>query len=83
MDEEKSAAKRLFSGEKKPSMKRRDDYNDYADRRVYMITMEVEGRRPLFGRVEGDGLARRSRKDKKNDGNIWREKKKYIILHNN
>ena len=57
MDEEKRAVKRLFAGEKKPSMKRRDDYNDYADRRVYMITMEVEGRRPLFGRVEGDGLA--------------------------
>ena len=53
MDEKRLQAKKHFAGEKKPSMKRRDDHNDYRDRRVYMITIEVEGRRPLFGRLEG------------------------------
>ncbi len=44
MDEEKRAAKRLFAGEKKPSMKRRDDYNDYADRHA-VSTDEPDGYR--------------------------------------
>ena len=37
-----------------PSMKRRSDFNDYTDRGIYMITMAIEGRRPLLGRVEGN-----------------------------
>ena len=38
-------------------MKRRDDGHDYMERRMYMITIEVEGRRPLFGRLKGNPLA--------------------------
>ncbi|MBR5395601.1 MAG: transposase [Bacteroidaceae bacterium] len=55
--EKQIAAKKLFAGEKKASMKRRDDHNDYQGRKMYMITMEVEGRRPLFGKVVGDPFA--------------------------
>jgi hypothetical protein len=54
MDEKRQEARKHFAGEKKPSMKRRDNYNDYRGRRMYMITMEVEGRRPLFGQLAGD-----------------------------
>lgn len=54
MDEQQRAAKKKYAGEKQPSMKRRDDNHDYTERRMYMITMEVEGRRPLFGVVTGD-----------------------------
>ena len=49
--------KRKYAGEKKASMKRRDDGHDYMERRMYMITIEVEGRRPLFGRLKGNPLA--------------------------
>ena len=52
--EKQIAATKHFAGEAKPSMKRRDDYNDYSGRRMYMITMEVENRRPLFGKVVGN-----------------------------
>lgn len=38
-------------------MKRRDDGHDYTERRMYMITIEVEGRRPLFGKLKGNPLA--------------------------
>ena len=38
-------------------MKRRDDHHDYTERRMYMITLEVEGRRPVFGRLVGDAFA--------------------------
>ena len=51
-------AKKKYAGEKKPSMKRRDSHHDYRERRMYMITLEVEGRRPLFGRVVGNACAR-------------------------
>lgn len=51
------AATKRFAGQSKPSMKRRDDYNDYSSRRMYMITMEVENRRPLFGDVVGNPSA--------------------------
>lgn len=57
MDEKKIEAKRRFAGEKKPSMKRRDDINDYRGRRMYMVTLEVEGRRPLLGTVVGQAAA--------------------------
>ena len=33
---------------KKPSMKRRCSQNDYLDRGIYMITIAIEGRRPLL-----------------------------------
>ena len=63
MTEEQIASKKRLAGEKKVSMKRRDDHHDYAERRMYMITLEVEGRRPLFGRIVGDAFAPRGSKD--------------------
>lgn len=40
-----------FIGPLKPSMKRRSDYNDYEGRRMYKVTLAVEGRPPLLGQV--------------------------------
>lgn len=54
--EEQIATKKRFAGEAKPSMKRRDDHHDYRDRRIYLITLAVEGRRPLLGRLVGNPL---------------------------
>ena len=49
MTDEEFAARKKFAGEKKASMKRRDLHHDYTERRMYMITLETEGRMPLFG----------------------------------
>lgn len=49
--ERKLQEKLRFAGEKVPSMKRRSDLNDYYGRHIYMVTMAVEGRRPLLGRL--------------------------------
>ena len=57
MTDEQIAAKKEHAGEKKASMKRRDDHHDYSERRMYMITLEVEGRRPVFGRLVGNAFA--------------------------
>ena len=57
MKEEQIAWKKAHIGEKKVSMKRRDDHHDYSERRIYMITLEIEGRQPLFGHLEGDPFA--------------------------
>ena len=57
MTDEQIAAKKEHAGEKKASMKRRDDHHDYTERRMYMITLEVEGRRPVFGRLVGNAFA--------------------------
>ena len=46
-----------FAGEKKPSMLRRRVGHDYESRRIYLITMTVEGRRPLLGTLVGDADA--------------------------
>jgi hypothetical protein len=54
MTDEEFAARKKFAGEKKASMKRRDLHHDYTERRMYMITMETEGREPLFGHLEGN-----------------------------
>lgn len=40
--------------EKKPSMKRRMEGHDYTERNIYMLTLIVEGRKPLLGKVAGD-----------------------------
>ena len=37
-----------------PSMKRRRVGHDYESRRIYLITMTIEGRRPLLGEVVGN-----------------------------
>ncbi len=39
--------------EKVASMKRRSEHHDYTDRGIYMITLAVEGRRPLLGTLTG------------------------------
>ncbi|MBQ9362882.1 MAG: hypothetical protein IJT97_05590 [Bacteroidaceae bacterium] len=57
--EEQLIAKKKYAGEKKASMKRRDDYHDYTERRMYMITLEVEGRKPVFGHLVGNPFAER------------------------
>jgi hypothetical protein len=53
-DKEKKLQDKLrFAGEKIPSMKRRSNINDYYGRHIYMVTMAVEGRRPLLGSLRG------------------------------
>ena len=51
-------SQKAFAGEKIPTMHRRMVDHDYQERRMYMITMVTEGRRPLLGTVVGrsDGL---------------------------
>ena len=44
-------------------MKRRDLHHDYTSRRMYMVTLEVEGRRPIFGHLVGDAFAQRGSSD--------------------
>ena len=63
MTDEQIAAKKEHAGEKKASMKRRDDHHDYTERRMYMITLEVKGRRPVFGRLVGNAFAPKGSKD--------------------
>ena len=48
MDRAKYESQKAFAGEKKASMQRRCVDNDYTARRMYMITMTTEGRKPLF-----------------------------------
>lgn len=57
MDWEQFEKKRQWAGETRPSMKRRRVGHDYRRRCVYMVTLAVEGRRPLLGTVTGDGEA--------------------------
>ncbi len=53
-DKDKKLQDKLrFAGEKIPSMKRRSNINDYYGRHIYMVTMAVEGRRPLLGTLRG------------------------------
>ena len=54
MTEEEYAKHQQHAGEKRPSMNRRRVGHDYRERRLYLITMTVEGRRPLFGRLVGE-----------------------------
>ena len=53
MNREEYERQKAFAGEKKPSMQRRCIGHNYTMRQIYMITMVTEGRRPLFGWVEG------------------------------
>lgn len=57
MDKEEYAKKKPFAGPTKPSMLRRRIGHDYQSRRVYLITIAVEGRRHLLGRLVGDADA--------------------------
>ena len=53
MKREVYESQKAFAGEKKPSMLRRYVGHDYTERMMYMVTMVVEGRRPLLGAVVG------------------------------
>ena len=53
MKREVYESQKAFAGEKKPSMARRCVGHDYTERMMYMVTMVVEGRRPLFVMVVG------------------------------
>ena len=55
MNEEEFQKKRQWAGELRPSMKRRRVGHDYYSRCIYMVTLVVEQRRPLLGRVTGNG----------------------------
>ena len=57
MDRATFESQKAFAGEKKASMQRRCVDNDYTARRMYMITMVTEGRKPLFGQVVGQSEA--------------------------
>ena len=63
MTEEQIEAKKKYAGEKNASMKRRDDHHDYTERRMYMITLEVEGRKPLFWHLVGNPFAEQGSED--------------------
>ena len=54
MDEETLKKKLKYAGPKIASMNRRLEGHDYQARQIYLITMCVERRRPLFGEVVGD-----------------------------
>ena len=51
--EEKDKNHKAWAGEKKPSMKRRCEEQDYTERGLYLITMAIEGRKPLLGELAG------------------------------
>ncbi len=59
MTDDQLTAKKALAGDKRATMKRRDDNHDYSERRMYMITLETEGRCPLLGTVVGDVMAPR------------------------
>ena len=53
MDRATFERQKAFAGETKPSMQRRCVDHDYTERRMYMVTMVTEERKPLFGKVVG------------------------------
>ena len=55
MDRKDFEARKQWAGDAIPSMKRRRVGHDYQGRCIYMVTLVVEGRRPLLGHVTGDG----------------------------
>ena len=57
MDQQSFEEHKPFAGEKKPSMLRRRVGHDYESRRIYLITMTVEGRRSILGTLMGDASA--------------------------
>ena len=63
MNRETYEKQRAFAGELKPSMKRRAVDHDYHERRIYLVTLVVEGRHPLLGQLAGDVRAERGTPD--------------------
>ena len=43
-----------WAGDKKPSMKRRCEQQDYTERGLYLVTLVIEGRKPLLGELKGN-----------------------------
>ena len=54
MEREEFERKKKYAGQARPSMKRRRVGHDYSSRRIYMVTLAVEGRRPLLGTLTRD-----------------------------
>ena len=54
MNDKNNDSKQRFMCEKIPSMKRRSLHNNYYGRQIYMLTLVVEGRKPLLGKLVGD-----------------------------
>ena len=42
-----------WAQDKKPSMKRRSEVNNYTERGIYLVTVAIEGRKPLLGTLAG------------------------------
>lgn len=57
MKREEALARGLEVQETQHSMKRRSPWHDYCRRGTYMLTLVVEGRRPLLGRLVTSGTA--------------------------
>ena len=57
MDRKTYERQKAYAGECKPSMHRRCLDHDYTGRCIYLLTLVTEGRRPLFGRLEGKSNA--------------------------
>ena len=57
MTEEEFLLRKPFAGEAKPSMLRRRVGHDYGGRCIYLVTVTIEGRRPLLGTLVGDADA--------------------------
>jgi len=55
MNEKQSEdSRKSFMCEKIPSMKRRSIHNDYYGRHIYMLTLAVEGRKAILGKLVGN-----------------------------
>lgn len=52
--EQRDNSHKAWAGDKKPSMKRRCEENDYTERGLYMVTLAIEGRQPLLGQLAGN-----------------------------
>lgn len=63
MDRKTFEQQKAYAGERIPSMKRRCVDHDYTERRMYMVTLVVEGRRKLFGEVRGRSDAPKGSED--------------------
>ena len=53
MDRDEAIAKGVKVNDTRHSMKRRSPWHDYHGKGTYMLTLVVEGRMPLLGRLEG------------------------------
>ena len=58
MNRDEAIARGLEVRETRHSMKRRSPWHDYHEKGTYMLTLVVEGRMPLLGRLEGRVNAR-------------------------